>query len=112
MFPHCSISLSGLQPYANYVVMVDMVPVDSFKYKVNLQFFFQTQHLSCSFSPISFFFTFLFCLPGTKNQQIVECKTQQSAARLWPAHSGPSAAAYQSLSLLPVCALSAGGPIN
>ncbi|XP_036972544.1 T-box-containing protein TBX6L-like isoform X1 [Acanthopagrus latus] len=33
MFPHCSISLSGLQPYANYVVMVDMVPVDSFKYK-------------------------------------------------------------------------------
>uniref|UniRef100_UPI0037E75DAD T-box-containing protein TBX6L-like n=1 Tax=Semicossyphus pulcher TaxID=241346 RepID=UPI0037E75DAD len=33
MFPHCSISLSGLQPFANYVVMVDMVPVDSFKYK-------------------------------------------------------------------------------
>ncbi|KAM3599143.1 uncharacterized protein V6R79_000781 [Siganus canaliculatus] len=33
MFPHCSISLSGLQPFANYVVMVDMVPVDGFKYK-------------------------------------------------------------------------------
>ncbi|XP_070707204.1 T-box-containing protein TBX6L-like [Pempheris klunzingeri] len=33
MFPHCSISLSGLQPFANYVIMVDMVPVDSFKYK-------------------------------------------------------------------------------
>ncbi|XP_038590468.1 T-box-containing protein TBX6L-like [Micropterus salmoides] len=33
MFPHCSISLSGLQPFANYVVMVDMVPADSFKYK-------------------------------------------------------------------------------
>ncbi|KAG8010805.1 T-box-containing protein TBX6L, partial [Nibea albiflora] len=36
MFPHCSISLSGLQPFANYVIMVDMVPVDSFKYKIIL----------------------------------------------------------------------------
>uniref|UniRef100_A0A667WYM5 T-box domain-containing protein n=1 Tax=Myripristis murdjan TaxID=586833 RepID=A0A667WYM5_9TELE len=35
MFPHCNISLSGLQPYANYVIMVDMVPVDSFRYKWN-----------------------------------------------------------------------------
>ena len=35
MFPHCSISLSGLQPFANYVIMMDMVPADSFKYKVN-----------------------------------------------------------------------------
>ncbi|XP_034565841.1 T-box-containing protein TBX6L-like [Notolabrus celidotus] len=33
MFPHCSISVSGLHPFANYVIMVDMVPVDSFKYK-------------------------------------------------------------------------------
>ncbi|XP_054469119.1 T-box-containing protein TBX6L-like [Anoplopoma fimbria] len=33
MFPHCSISLSGLQPFANYVIMMDMVPADSFKYK-------------------------------------------------------------------------------
>ncbi|XP_012724895.2 T-box-containing protein TBX6L [Fundulus heteroclitus] len=33
MFPHCSISLAGLQPYANYVIMVDIVPADSFKYK-------------------------------------------------------------------------------
>ncbi|XP_076614875.1 T-box-containing protein TBX6L-like [Chaetodon auriga] len=33
MFPHCSISLSGLQPFANYVIMVDMVPVDNYKYK-------------------------------------------------------------------------------
>ncbi|AWP15076.1 putative T-box-containing protein TBX6L-like [Scophthalmus maximus] len=33
MFPHCSVSLSGLQPFANYVVMMDMIPVDSFKYK-------------------------------------------------------------------------------
>ncbi|XP_077944562.1 T-box-containing protein TBX6L [Gasterosteus aculeatus] len=33
MFPHCSISLSGLQPFANYVVMIDMVPADGFKYK-------------------------------------------------------------------------------
>uniref|UniRef100_A0AAY3ZW08 T-box domain-containing protein n=1 Tax=Denticeps clupeoides TaxID=299321 RepID=A0AAY3ZW08_9TELE len=35
MFPHCLISVSGLVPYANYVVMVDMVPVDNFRYKWN-----------------------------------------------------------------------------
>lgn len=35
MFPHCSVSLSGLQPFASYVIMMDMVPVDSFKYRVN-----------------------------------------------------------------------------
>uniref|UniRef100_A0A3B3YF12 T-box domain-containing protein n=1 Tax=Poecilia mexicana TaxID=48701 RepID=A0A3B3YF12_9TELE len=34
MFPHCSISLSGLQPFANYVVMVDIIPADNLKYKV------------------------------------------------------------------------------
>uniref|UniRef100_A0A3B3US43 T-box-containing protein TBX6L-like n=1 Tax=Poecilia latipinna TaxID=48699 RepID=A0A3B3US43_9TELE len=34
MFPHCSISLSGLQPFANYVVMVDIVPADNVKYKL------------------------------------------------------------------------------
>ncbi|XP_055369643.1 T-box-containing protein TBX6L-like [Betta splendens] len=33
MFPHCSVRLSGLQPFANYVIMMDMVPVDGFKYK-------------------------------------------------------------------------------
>ncbi|CAJ1071202.1 T-box-containing protein TBX6L-like [Xyrichtys novacula] len=33
MFPHCSISVSGLHPLANYVIMVDMVPVDNVKYK-------------------------------------------------------------------------------
>ncbi|XP_028274159.1 T-box-containing protein TBX6L-like [Parambassis ranga] len=33
MFPHCSVTLSGLQPFANYVIMMDLVPVDSFKYK-------------------------------------------------------------------------------
>ncbi|KAF6725853.1 T-box-containing protein TBX6L [Oryzias melastigma] len=33
MFPHCSIALSGLQPLANYVLMVDMIPVDGCKYK-------------------------------------------------------------------------------
>ncbi|XP_036070542.1 T-box protein VegT [Oryzias melastigma] len=38
MFPHCSIALSGLQPLANYVLMVDMIPVDGCKYKV-LSFF-------------------------------------------------------------------------
>ncbi|XP_035632745.1 T-box-containing protein TBX6L-like isoform X1 [Oncorhynchus keta] len=35
MFPHCKVSLSGLQPYANYVLMVDMVPVDNFRYRWN-----------------------------------------------------------------------------
>lgn len=34
MFPHCSVSLSGLKLFANYVIMVDMVPVDGYKYKV------------------------------------------------------------------------------
>uniref|UniRef100_A0A3B4VI88 T-box domain-containing protein n=1 Tax=Seriola dumerili TaxID=41447 RepID=A0A3B4VI88_SERDU len=33
MFPHCSISLSGLQPFVSYVIMMDLVPVDSFKYR-------------------------------------------------------------------------------
>ncbi|XP_068429662.1 T-box-containing protein TBX6L-like isoform X2 [Clinocottus analis] len=33
MFPHCSIGVSGLQPFVNYVIMMDMVPADSFKYK-------------------------------------------------------------------------------
>ncbi|KAM9841696.1 T-box-containing protein TBX6L-like [Aulostomus maculatus] len=33
MFPHCSVSVTGLQPFANYVLMMDMIPVDSFKYK-------------------------------------------------------------------------------
>uniref|UniRef100_A0A3B4VH07 T-box domain-containing protein n=1 Tax=Seriola dumerili TaxID=41447 RepID=A0A3B4VH07_SERDU len=28
MFPHCSISLSGLQPFVSYVIMMDLVPVD------------------------------------------------------------------------------------
>ncbi|CAL8322267.1 unnamed protein product [Lota lota] len=35
MFPHCNISLSGLDPFTNYVIMMDMVPVDQFKYKWN-----------------------------------------------------------------------------
>lgn len=35
MFPHCNISVSGLSPYTNYVIMVDMVPVDNFRYKVS-----------------------------------------------------------------------------
>nr|XP_019937443.1 PREDICTED: T-box-containing protein TBX6L-like isoform X2 [Paralichthys olivaceus] len=33
VFPHCSVSLTGLQPFANYIIMMDMVPEDSFKYK-------------------------------------------------------------------------------
>ncbi|XP_030625711.1 T-box-containing protein TBX6L-like [Chanos chanos] len=35
MFPHCNVSVSGLLPYAKYVIMVDMVPVDNFRYKWN-----------------------------------------------------------------------------
>uniref|UniRef100_A0A8B9GP60 T-box domain-containing protein n=1 Tax=Astyanax mexicanus TaxID=7994 RepID=A0A8B9GP60_ASTMX len=35
MFPYCNISVSGLVPYAKYVIMVDMVPVDSSRYKVS-----------------------------------------------------------------------------
>ncbi|XP_066501753.1 T-box-containing protein TBX6L-like [Hoplias malabaricus] len=35
MFPYCNISLSGLIPYAKYVIMVDMVPVDNSRYKWN-----------------------------------------------------------------------------
>uniref|UniRef100_A0A3B4Z048 T-box-containing protein TBX6L-like n=1 Tax=Stegastes partitus TaxID=144197 RepID=A0A3B4Z048_9TELE len=33
MFPHCNVSVTGLQPYTSYVLMMDMVPVDGFKYK-------------------------------------------------------------------------------
>ncbi|CAL8386839.1 unnamed protein product [Boreogadus saida] len=35
MFPHCNISLSGMDPFTNYVIMMDMVPVDQFKYRWN-----------------------------------------------------------------------------
>ncbi|XP_030643053.1 T-box transcription factor 16 [Chanos chanos] len=35
MFPHCKISLSGLVPYAKYILLVDMVPEDGFRYKWN-----------------------------------------------------------------------------
>ncbi|XP_023682801.1 T-box transcription factor 16 [Paramormyrops kingsleyae] len=35
MFPHCKISLTGLLPYAKYIMLVDMFPVDSFRYKWN-----------------------------------------------------------------------------
>ncbi|XP_061603546.1 T-box-containing protein TBX6L-like [Phyllopteryx taeniolatus] len=33
MFPHCSVSVTGLQPFAKYAILMDMIPVDSFKYK-------------------------------------------------------------------------------
>uniref|UniRef100_A0A3Q0RHD5 T-box domain-containing protein n=1 Tax=Amphilophus citrinellus TaxID=61819 RepID=A0A3Q0RHD5_AMPCI len=33
MFPHCGVRVSGLQPFANYVVMLDIIPLDGFKYK-------------------------------------------------------------------------------
>uniref|UniRef100_A0A6I8PB57 T-box domain-containing protein n=1 Tax=Ornithorhynchus anatinus TaxID=9258 RepID=A0A6I8PB57_ORNAN len=33
MFPQCKIKLSGLIPYAKYVMLVDFVPMDGFRYK-------------------------------------------------------------------------------
>uniref|UniRef100_A0A3B3DQM8 T-box transcription factor 16 n=1 Tax=Oryzias melastigma TaxID=30732 RepID=A0A3B3DQM8_ORYME len=33
MFPHCKVSLSGLIPCAKYILLVDMVPEDGFRYK-------------------------------------------------------------------------------
>ncbi|XP_038618256.1 T-box-containing protein TBX6L-like [Tachyglossus aculeatus] len=35
MFPQCKIKLSGLIPYAKYVMLVDFVPMDGFRYKWN-----------------------------------------------------------------------------
>ncbi|XP_029534866.1 T-box transcription factor 16 [Oncorhynchus nerka] len=35
MFPHCKINLSGLMPCSKYILLVDMVPVDGFRYKWN-----------------------------------------------------------------------------
>lgn len=34
MFPHCKVSLSGLIPCAKYILLVDMVPEDGYRYKV------------------------------------------------------------------------------
>uniref|UniRef100_A0A8C4ZCX5 T-box transcription factor 16 n=1 Tax=Gadus morhua TaxID=8049 RepID=A0A8C4ZCX5_GADMO len=33
MFPHCKINLAGLIPCAKYILLVDMVPEDGFRYK-------------------------------------------------------------------------------
>ncbi|KAM3610229.1 uncharacterized protein V6R79_000965 [Siganus canaliculatus] len=35
MFPHCKVNLSGLIPCAKYILLVDMVPEDGFRYKWN-----------------------------------------------------------------------------
>ncbi|KAJ7988481.1 hypothetical protein DPEC_G00324010 [Dallia pectoralis] len=35
MFPHCNVCLSGLQHYTNYVLIVEMIPVDTYRYKWN-----------------------------------------------------------------------------
>ncbi|XP_035197018.1 T-box-containing protein TBX6L [Oxyura jamaicensis] len=35
MFPQCKIKVSGLIPYAKYLMLVDFVPVDNFRYKWN-----------------------------------------------------------------------------
>lgn len=34
MFPHCKVNIFGLVPYAKYILLVDMVPEDGFRYKV------------------------------------------------------------------------------
>lgn len=34
MFPQCKIKVSGLIPYAKYLMLVDFVPMDNFRYKV------------------------------------------------------------------------------
>lgn len=87
MFPHCSISLSGLQPFANYVIMVDMVPVGSYKYKVNAYAthtvctvaLLWASHTTCLFSIklffpstswFSLFSTFCFACRGTKTNRL------------------------------------------
>lgn len=38
MFPHCKINISGLVPYAKYILLVDVVPEDGFRYKVRIDF--------------------------------------------------------------------------
>nr|XP_034955159.1 T-box-containing protein TBX6L-like isoform X1 [Zootoca vivipara] len=35
MFPQCKIKVTGLIPYAKYLMLVDFVPMDSFRYKWN-----------------------------------------------------------------------------
>ncbi|XP_043923913.1 T-box-containing protein TBX6L-like [Protopterus annectens] len=35
MFPQCKINISGLMPYAKYVLLVDVLPVDNNRYKWN-----------------------------------------------------------------------------
>uniref|UniRef100_A0ACB8FY48 T-box-containing protein tbx6l n=1 Tax=Sphaerodactylus townsendi TaxID=933632 RepID=A0ACB8FY48_9SAUR len=35
MFPQCKVRVSGLIPYAKYLMLVDFVPVDNFRYKWN-----------------------------------------------------------------------------
>lgn len=88
MFPHCNVSITGLQPFANYVVMMDMVPVESFKYKVSAQLL----------------------VAGLKP---THCRETLQSGR--PDSVLPTlccSLAYQSSSLLPVCALTVGGVIN
>lgn len=38
MFPHCKVNLSGLIPCAKYILLVDMVPEDGFRYKVGQKY--------------------------------------------------------------------------
>ncbi|XP_069562875.1 T-box transcription factor 16 [Brachyistius frenatus] len=35
MFPHCKVNLSGLIPCAKYILLVDMIPEDGFRFKWN-----------------------------------------------------------------------------
>ncbi|KAL7827385.1 hypothetical protein SRHO_G00331030 [Serrasalmus rhombeus] len=57
MFPHCKINISGLVPYAKYILLVDMVPEDAFRYKRLLTTDYTTQLThSTSKSPKLFLF--------------------------------------------------------
>lgn len=66
MFPHCKINISGLVPYAKYILLVDIVPEDGFRYKVRFYFFSvsfsssnQYGHVSISLSMALFGFTYV-----------------------------------------------------
>lgn len=49
MFPQCKINLSGLIPCSKYILLVDMVPVDGFRYKVTTFCMFTLEYISIAF---------------------------------------------------------------
>lgn len=58
MFPHCKVGLSGLIPCAKYILLVDMVPEDGYRYKVRTSAPPPTSPLTRHFKG---FHPFLFC---------------------------------------------------